>query len=473
MTDQTSRRDRDPELLSRARHLLEVERLSRRQIARSLGIARKTVNRLLGPPQPTELRPRPTLLGPYARLVAEWYQQHPRLRASQILQRLRSHGYAGGYTMVKLATREYRIKRRRAFHELIFLPGEEAQVDWMHCRQTFGVLYGFVYLLSWSRYLFVRFFPRCSMEFFLQGHLDAFAEIGGLARRHRYDNLKSVVITRYPLPKFNAQFLDFARHYRFSVHPCTPGRPNEKGRVERAIRDLNEFIRAETFTGADDLQRKTALWRCERNAREHRSTGRTPAAMLAEENLQPLPRIAYQPYRIVNAEVSSTGFVSFENNRYSVPLAAGTCQIQVYPTRLQILLPGGKSVVHERCFGRNHKAEHPLHRERLLSITPHFKLQRVHQLMCGLDPDLARFLANTATPAHEAALVLFRLLKKTTRPLLVAAVREAVRANVYKLEYLLDLLREDHGLLVVRPQDPRVTQISYTPRPLEDYDELI
>jgi hypothetical protein len=26
---------------------------------------------------------------------------------------------------------------------------------------------------------------------------------------------------------------------------------------------------------------------------------------------------------------------------------------------------------------------------------------------------------------------------------------------------------------VVRPQDPRVAQISYTPRPLEDYDELI
>jgi hypothetical protein len=93
--------------------------------------------------------------------------------------------------------------------------------------------------------------------------------------------------------------------------------------------------------------------------------------------------------------------------------------------------------------------------------------------MCGLDPDLSRFLANTATPAHEAALVLFRLLKKTTRPLLIAAAREAVRAGVYKLEYLLDLLREDHGVLVVRPQDPRVAQISYTPRPLEDYDELI
>lgn len=66
-----------------------------------------------------------------------------------------------------------------------------------------------------------------------------------------------------------------------------------------------------------------------------------------------------------------------------------------------------------------------------------------------------------------------RLLKKTTRPLLLAAVREAVGAGIYKLEYLLDLLREDHGLLVVRPQDPRVAQITYADRSLEDYDELI
>ena len=70
-------------------------------------------------------------------------------------------------------------------------------------------------------------------------------------------------------------------------------------------------------------------------------------------------------------------------------------------------------------------------------------------------------------------MVLFRLLKKNSRPLLLAAVREAVGAGIFKLEYLLDLLREDHGILVVRPQDPAVAQITYAQRPLEDYDELI
>jgi len=35
-----------------------------------------------------------------------------------------------------------------------------------------------------------------------------YREIGGVAHRHRYDNLKSVVLERSPELKFNAQFLD-------------------------------------------------------------------------------------------------------------------------------------------------------------------------------------------------------------------------------------------------------------------------
>ena len=90
------------------------------------------------------------------------------------------------------------------------------------------MLYGFVYLLAYSRYLFVHFYPRHSLEFFLDGHLRAFQEIGGLAHRHRYDNLKSVVLKRTPEITFNPQFLEFSRHYGFSIHPCTPGRADEK-----------------------------------------------------------------------------------------------------------------------------------------------------------------------------------------------------------------------------------------------------
>ena len=68
--------------------------------------------------------------------------------------------------------------------------------------------------------------------------------MGGLARRHRYDNIKTVVIERSPQLKFIAQFWDFTRHFGLSIHLCNPYRTNEKGRIERALRDLQDFLHA-------------------------------------------------------------------------------------------------------------------------------------------------------------------------------------------------------------------------------------
>jgi transposase len=53
--------------------------------------------------------------------------------------------------------------------------------------------------LCYCRYLFVHFYPRSTMEFFLDGHIKAFKEIGGVPRRCTCDNLSSVVTSRRPV----------------------------------------------------------------------------------------------------------------------------------------------------------------------------------------------------------------------------------------------------------------------------------
>ena len=303
---------------SQVRHLYEVEHLSIRQIAKKLRMARKTVGRVVRNERVMRSYP-DSILRPYERLIDQWYQEYPFLRASQVYERLQRYGFKGSYGTVSVWTRKYRQKKRQAYHELTFLPGEEAQVDWMEERFPWGVTYGFVMILAYSRYLFVRFYPRQSLEFFLQGHIEAYREIGGVAHRHRYDNLKSVVIERSPEVKFNAQFLDFARHYGFSIHPCNPYRANEKGRVERVIRDIRDFLRVNPFEDLRDLNRKLGLWRVQRNQRIHRATEKAPVEALKEEKLKALPAIPYRPYRVVLASITKTGFVEFETNRYSVP----------------------------------------------------------------------------------------------------------------------------------------------------------
>ena len=183
----------DPIFCNQVRHLYEVERLSIRQIAKKLRASTKRISRVIR----KEEIARPvveSILKPYERLIDQWYEEYPFLKASQVYQRLKAYEYKGGYTVVTLYTQKHRRKRRQAYHELTFLPGEEVQVDWIEQRFPWGVTYGFAMILAYSRYLYIRFYPRQSLEFFLEGHIEAYREMGGVARRHRYDNLKTVVI---------------------------------------------------------------------------------------------------------------------------------------------------------------------------------------------------------------------------------------------------------------------------------------
>jgi transposase len=469
----------EPRVGSQVRHLYDIEHLSIRQIAKKLRMARKTVSRVIR--NEKVLRSYPdSILRPYAKLIDQWYQEYPFLKASQVYERLRSYGFKGSYTTVSVWTQKYRQKKRQAYHELTFVPGEEAQVDWMEERFPWGVTYGFVMILAYSRYLYVWFYPRQNLEFFLEGHMEAYREMAGVAHRHRYDNLKSVVIERSPDLKFNAQFLDFARHYGFSIHPCNPYRANEKGRVERAIRDIRDFLRVNPFQDLRDLNRKLGLWRVQRNQRIHRTTEKAPVAALKEEKLKPLPAIPYRPYRVVPASISKTGFVEFETNRYSVPssYADRSCEILAYPDHLEVMVQGNRIAYHPRVFDRKGKIELPTHRETLLLMTPQFKAKRIYELMDQMDPALHQFLQEAQQETQDPmamAYDLFKLLKQVSKAMLLSAVREANRLKVFKTRYVQSLLQvaQPQPPNPLYPQETRLLEIDYERRNLKDYDELL
>ena len=469
----------EPMVWNQIKHLYEVEKLSIRQIAQKLRKARKTVARVIHNEQVMRSYP-DSILRPYERLIDQWYQEYPFLKASQVYERLKSYGFKGSYGTVSVWTQKYRQKKRQAYHELTLLPGEEAQIDWIEERLPWGAAYGFAMILAYSRYLYVRFYLRQSLEFFLEGHMEAYREMGGVAHRHRYDNLKTVVIERSPQLKFNAQFLDFARHFGFSIHLCNPYRANEKGRIERALRDLRDFLRVNTFQDLKDLNRKVSLWRIEKNQRIHRSTQKAPIEALKEETLKALPAIAYRPYRVVLAPVSKTGFIEFETNRYSVPssYAERSCEIFAYPDHLEVMIKGNRIALHRRSFGRKEKIEDPTHRETLLRMTPQFKSQRIFQLMDQMDPALHHFLQEAEQEAQnplEIAYDFFKLLKHVSKTMLLSAVREANRIGTFKLRYVQSLLQvaQPQPPNPVFPQETKLLDIDYERRNLKDYDELL
>jgi hypothetical protein len=54
-----------------------------------------------------------------------------------------------------------------------------------------------------------------------------------------YDNLRRAVLERAGIAiRFHSRQLELAGHYHFAPRPCTPGRANEKGKIEHQIHYL-------------------------------------------------------------------------------------------------------------------------------------------------------------------------------------------------------------------------------------------
>jgi transposase len=460
-------------------HLREVEKLSLRQIALALGICRRRVRRIVGG-RSTAVLPRKTfILEPYRQLIATWYRDYPRLQAKQIYERLLPYGYGGSYRRVVEVTQSYRRKKAEVYHPLTFLPGEEAQVDWFFFEHPrLGKFAGFLYVLAFSRYAWGKFYPRTSFEFFLAGHLECFQHFKGLARRHRYDNLKSVVLGRKDsVIQYNPQFLDFARHFGFSIHACNPYSGNEKGRVERPIRDARSFLYGKDFTDAQDLNDQFQGWLRTRNQQIHRTTGKTPLMLLSEEKLLRLPSAAYPPTRTIPAVgISKTALVEFETNHYSVPSSCvgQKAEILVWPEKIEVRVSAQRVAVHARCFERKRLIQNPLHSQKLLERSGHFKYKRILQLMQAMHPVFDQFLSHPPEESEklQAAYELFRLLKTYSRSILISAVEELNGIGTFQIKALHSLLnlpveKETHPLW---PANPTLLNLTYTPRSLKDYD---
>jgi hypothetical protein len=152
-------------------------------------------------------------------------------------------------------------------------------------------------------------------------------------------------------------------------------------------------------------------------------------------------------------------------------------EIAAYPERLELSHKGRQIATHQRSFLRGQKIENPLHRQKLLCISPHFKAQRIYQLMHAMDEAVAQFLDRTADQGQDPLAVahdLFKLIKTVSRNTLLSALREANGRGIYHVKYLLQLLRLPQASAdrPVCPRDHRLLDITYEGRDLSDYDQF-
>ncbi len=464
--------------------------------AHQLGVHHSVVRRVLrqaGVPLP-KLRPRPSKVDPFMPLVLETLEKYPRLPASNVWRMLRERGFEGGMSRLREIVSLVRPRpKAEAYLRLSSLPGEQAQVDWAHfgTMQIGGAirkLLAFVVVLSFSRKLFFRFFLDARMPNFLRGHVEAFEAFGGVPRHLLYDNLKSAVIERVgDAIRFNPTLLQMAAHYRTGPRAAAPGRGNEKGGVERAIR----FIRGSFFIGrevGDDLaalNEQAAAW-CREVADVRRwrpDSDKTVAQAFEDEraSLLSLPDDRFPCVERVAVVVAKQPYVRFDRNDYSVPHTLVRRDLVLLADLEQVRICDGATVVaaHARSWNAGQTVENGQH---IRDLVEHKRAARRHRGMDRL---------RHAAPASEGFLVRAaergRNLGSMTAKLLVlldehgGAELDAVLADVLErdvihvpsVRQLLEQRRHAQGREVPLPvslTDPRLRRIVVRPHDLATYD---
>ncbi len=95
--------------------LLERKGLSRRQIAKKLGISRNTVKKFIenqGYPEERKYQQRKSLLDPFNDNIAFWLNEDLEYTATWIYDRLCNMDFAGSYEIVKRKVHEIKAKQQ-------------------------------------------------------------------------------------------------------------------------------------------------------------------------------------------------------------------------------------------------------------------------------------------------------------------------------------------------------------------------
>lgn len=311
---------------------LHKQGVQKAQIARELGCHRNTVANVLqrGKLIERQTRVKPSVFESYKTQIKEWFDKKiSRLRIHELL--LETYKVTRSYDSLCKYIQKQFPKQREAFGVQETLPGEMAEIDFAYLGMLpnfEGKLvktYGLAVVLAYSR---LDYFAICydqKLETLIKELTNAFEYFGGVPTKLKVDNMKVAVLRNqhYDLT-LNQDFLEFALHYKAVVIPCTPYQPEQKGKVEGAVKYLQvNFISGRSFRDGLDLKKQLTDWMTNyANKRTHGTTRKVPEEVFINEEkkkLQSLPQAEFSFFNRSIRKVNLNCHIHFENNYYSAP----------------------------------------------------------------------------------------------------------------------------------------------------------
>jgi transposase len=410
------------ELFERIRRDHRDEGLSYRALAARHGVHRRTVRQAVADATPplrrTPVRAAP-VLGPYEATVRGWLvddQGAPRKQrhtARRVWQRLlEEEGARVGESSVRALVVRLRAEigtgRPPVTVPQTHGPGREAEVDFGEFTAVIAgeltKLFMFVLRLSHSGKAVHVAYANQAQESFLDGHVRAFAALGGVpSAMIRYDNLTPAVI-RVLLGRERAEnprFVALRSHYGYDSFFCTPGLEgaHEKGGVEGEIgrfrrRHLTPVPQVASLAA---LNEALAAADARDDARRIAARTETVGAAFARELplLVPLPDGDFDVAVPLSCRVDAKARICVRQSYYSVPahLAGRRVTARLGATTVVVHADGTVVAEHVRSL---HKGSEDLVLDHYLEV-----LARKPGALAGATALVTARAGGAFTPTHQ------------------------------------------------------------------------
>lgn len=336
-------------------------------IAEELGCHRNTVNNILNRKEIIEKQRRNKLsyFDKYKIKIKEWIDsKYTRLRIYEVL----SAEYSIDRTydsMCKYIQKEF-PKTKEAFGVQTTEAGFEAEIDFGYLGMfpnNFGGLskvYILIIVLTHSRIAYYHLCQDQKMNSLLDGCKKAFEYFGGVPIQLKVDNMKTAILhnQHYDL-QFNQDFLEFSYHYGFIIKPCEPYSPNQKGKVESAVKYVERnFVIGRNFKNRSDMEMQLRTWMIEyANNRIHGTTKFVPKEVFnnkEKSKLQKLPENEFLFFERGTRIVKTNCHINFNQNYYSVPSSFVDKEVTIRwnSSLLRIINESEEIALHNICKGK-------------------------------------------------------------------------------------------------------------------------
>ncbi len=485
-----------PDTEAEIRRLFFAEHWPVGTIVTQLGEHRDCVRRVAGLCSPRRVVParvRDGNLLPFEEFIAQTLALYPSLRATRLYDMLKGRGYKGSVRTLRRYVKRVRpVRRRGAFLRLETFVAEQAQVDWAFVgqREVPGGRRGlwiFVMVLSWSRMLFTEFVWDLTSESLRRSLIRGHTFFGGSPRQWLFDNPRTIVLGRQgETVRFHPKVDELSAIFCVQARLCNVRAPQEKGRVERAVRYLRDRFLAgrEIHDPTHGNRELEAFLRDVAPARPHpRLADHSVGEAFAEERLKllALPDPMPSCEQCLPVSIDGTAFAHFDANLYSVPSVWASRTLTLAADDLRVRLLDGTTEVasHPRCWGRKQVLETPAHRTEILArkgVAKDLKgRDRLRVEVPGINPLLERWMAAGRNLGNAVARTIVALDLYGAEALRVA-VDEAIARGTEDpgaLGHLCEQYRRAAHQPVPTPLSfgHHVRDVEVIPHDLEGYDE--